>query len=197
MDSPLLSTTRGPIRRISIFGGPSCGKSAQAAGVYYELKRRGQSVEIVNEYVKNWAYENKRPSYFDQTFFFGTQMQSEYHYLKNKVELVVTDSPVFLAAVYAELSGGFERAKPMYELCQFFEAEFPANNIFINRPVIPGDFSQEGRFQDETEAIAIDKLILTRAREWLPDPVIQVSRDPIQILMAYYNAASQCPMHGL
>lgn len=182
------------IRRISVLGGPGSGKSSQASGLYFLLKTRRESVELVNEHVKNWAYENKKPEFFDQQFFFGMQMQAEYHYLKNKVQLVVTDSPVILAAIYAELISGFEAARPMYELCRNYELEFPAANMFLSRQSGVTRYDEEGRFQDEKEAEEIDKLILQRSKEWLPHPVVHVGRDHIKMLMVYYNMAEQCPL---
>jgi pantothenate kinase len=40
---------------INVYGGPGAGKSTSAAYLYYLLKVAGKNVELVREYVKDWA----------------------------------------------------------------------------------------------------------------------------------------------
>ena len=41
---------------VAINGPSGCGKSTLAAGLFYDLKLHGLKVELVNEYVKKWAW---------------------------------------------------------------------------------------------------------------------------------------------
>jgi len=84
------------IRRICLFGGPGCGKSTTAAYVYSQLKRLGCSVELIQEYVKAWAYEKREVTSFDQVYLLAKQIRMEDLALRNGVKFVVTDSPVYM-----------------------------------------------------------------------------------------------------
>lgn len=41
---------------INLFAGPGTGKSTTAAGVFFEMKRSGMSVEYVTEYAKSLVF---------------------------------------------------------------------------------------------------------------------------------------------
>ena len=62
------------IKRICIYGGPGSGKSTLAAEMYSLLKKKKRSVELVREWVKNWAYQNKNIKSFDQVLIFANQL---------------------------------------------------------------------------------------------------------------------------
>ena len=51
---------------INLVGGPGCGKSTTAAGLFYELKRRDYSVELVTEYAKSRVWEDSLRTLNDQ-----------------------------------------------------------------------------------------------------------------------------------
>ena len=42
---------------INLLGGPGCGKSTVAAGIFHQLKSLGYSTELVTEYVKDIVYD--------------------------------------------------------------------------------------------------------------------------------------------
>lgn len=90
---------------INLFGGPNSGKSTAAAGLYYKLKTRGMNVELVREYVKNWAWEDRKPGTFDQPYIFGKQLRYE-SMLYGKVDYLVTDSPLIMSGYYERLNEG-------------------------------------------------------------------------------------------
>ena len=62
------------IRRIGLFGGPGTGKSTLSAMAYSKLKTMGINVELVQEYVKSWAYEKRMVSSFDQLYLLAEHM---------------------------------------------------------------------------------------------------------------------------
>lgn len=85
---------------INLFGGPGCGKSTLAAEVFSALKQRGESVELVREYVKTLAWQGAEISATSHLYLLGKQASYESK-LYGKVKYIVTDSPVLLAGVYA------------------------------------------------------------------------------------------------
>jgi len=140
--------------RINLFGGPGAGKSTTAAWVFSELKRRHISVEHVNEYVKGWAYMNRKINKYDQLYLFGKQHQMEYKFLVNGVSHIITDSPCLLSAVYADINGSKELSEHLGEICKIYEADYPSLNIYLDRGNKPYD--PNGRWQTEDQARDLD-----------------------------------------
>ena len=123
------------------------------------LKGRRISVELVTEYVKSWACQKRPVTSFDQVYLLGKQMQYEYRFLNSGTKNIVTDSPVLLSAIYAEIYyAKLNIAKPIMDLVDAYEAQYPSLNIFLRRRNKP--YSQEGRYQDYEQAKAVDALIL-------------------------------------
>lgn len=86
---------------INLYAGPGSGKSTSAAHMYAELKREGVNAELVREYVKDWAWDNRKLSTYDQIYVMGKQVRRE-SMLYGKVDFIVTDSPVLQGVYYAE-----------------------------------------------------------------------------------------------
>lgn len=147
---------------INLFGGPGCGKSTIAAGLFYELKRRRLNVELVTEYAKDLLYsdhletmmENQEVIYAEQNF----RMQR----LIGKVDYVVTDSPILLSAVYPVINHVLFGTKEWPALPEFqalVRKQFRCYdnvNIWLARP---DDYDDTGRLQDEGQAKWIDQVI--------------------------------------
>jgi nicotinamide riboside kinase len=145
------------MKLIQLYGGPGTGKSTIAAGLFYKLKTDGVNAELLQEYVKQWAWEERKPVSFDQFYFFGKQARKEYT-LIGKVETAVTDSPIVLCGYYAKLFG----SKRQSELFDKMVLEYIAMrkekgvedvHIFLRR-IKP--YNPKGRFQSADEAKKID-----------------------------------------
>lgn len=145
------------IRRINIFGGPGVGKSTMAAYIYSYFKMNHYRIELVQEFVKSWAYEGKTISSFDQLYLFSRQVRMEDIALRNGVDLIVTDSPIYLSACYAMMSK-FCRHESLTQLAKEFDDIYPSINLLINRG---NKYDIHGRYQDEKEAIEIDSVIIS------------------------------------
>jgi hypothetical protein len=145
------------IRRINLYGGPGTRKSTQAAYIYSQLKGMKLRTELVQEFVKTWAYENRSPSSFDQLYLFARQLRMEDIVLRNGVEFVITDSPIGLSICYSQVYG-FSQWPALTILSQEFERKYPSLNLFFDRSGT--EYEQHGRFQEEKDAIKIDKVIL-------------------------------------
>lgn len=154
--------------RINLLGGPGSGKSTTAAWLFSVLKENQISVELITEYVKSWACQKRQVTSFDQVYLLGKQMQYEFRFLNAGVKNVVTDSPVFLSAVYSEVYySELKISKPILELVDAYEKQFPSVNLFLNRKNKP--YVQEGRYQNYEEAKQVDDLIrshLATRPEW-------------------------------
>lgn len=147
---------------INLFGGPGIGKSTLSSGLFYEMKNMGLNVELVQEYVKKWAWQGKSPGPFDQIYLLGKQANSEYS-LYGKVDFIITDSPILLYPFYEQYYNDFDLDKCIIQEVAFKFIDKATNNgikhyNFILERFKP--YNPEGRFQkDEREALEIDQLI--------------------------------------
>lgn len=142
---------------VNLYGGPGTGKSTTAALIFAKLKQLGHNAELVREYVKEWAWENRHPGPFDQFYFFGKQSRKE-SLLYGKVDFIVTDSPVSLAAFYAQKFSCPTTANGIATVVDaFYTAGKAAGHrymdVFLERTKA---YNPKGRFQTEGEAVAMD-----------------------------------------
>lgn len=142
---------------INFYGGPGTGKSTSAALLYAMAKTRGINAELVREYVKDWAWDSRKISMYDQFYFMGKQIRRE-SMLFGKARLVITDSPVLQGVYYAEtylpLMMGYGVAAAT--LAYYAQCRADKNrhvHVFLNRSK---PYSPDGRYQTEDEARKID-----------------------------------------
>lgn len=143
---------------INLFGGPGTGKSTLAAMVFAELKKRNQSVELVREYVKEWAWEGRNFGKYDQFYFLGKQVKKE-SMVYGKVDYIVTDSPLMIAGFYAKLFNklDFVNNAALAFMKSAQEDGHEYLNFYLPRVV---KYDASGRFQDEDAAKATDDALL-------------------------------------
>lgn len=143
---------------INLFGGPGTGKSTLSAEIFYKLKKQGKSGEIVREYVKDWAWQNRKIRAYDQMYIFGKQSHKE-SILYHKVETIVTDSPIILGAFYLEY---YDNNDMLVETCKKYYKYASDNgikyyNFFLKRNK---EYDPNGRYENEEQAKAIDLAII-------------------------------------
>ena len=85
---------------INLFGGPGVGKSTAAAGLFYEMKKRQLSVELVTEYAKDMVWEKRWNILDDQLYILAKQHRRIARLAEHGIEYVITDSPISLGLVY-------------------------------------------------------------------------------------------------
>lgn len=167
-----MSKSQLPFRRICLWAGPGAGKTTMRADLFSKLKRfviynnLPTQVEEVSEYVKAWAYENKKPEGFDQHYIFAKQQRLEERPLRAGVDVIVTDSPLALQVSYA-MRNGMPTAGCLLTMSAFHEIEYPSINIFLDRGNRP--YVKCGRFEDEKAAREMDKRLLEFLEEWYKD----------------------------
>jgi ABC-type oligopeptide transport system ATPase subunit len=119
-------------RIINLFGGPGCGKSTTAAGLFYLMKTAGYNVELVTEYAKDVTWDENFKLLENQLYIFAKQYKRVIR-LKDKVDWVITDSPLLLSEVYLRRGD----VSPFHEeLSRIFIAgagELPSINIVLER----------------------------------------------------------------
>jgi hypothetical protein len=153
------------IRRINLFGGPGVSKSTTAARIFAGMKTNGDNVELVTEYVKNWAFIDRVPEKWDQVYLFGKQLNREYVPLTGGANLIISDSPLLLSCFYAnQLDNNDEITRNLIDLALAFEAQYPSINIILRRGDRP--YNPIGRFQTLDEALKIDNNIKTFIRDY-------------------------------
>lgn len=86
---------------INFIGGPSAGKSTIAAQLFGRMKVAGHSCELVTEYPNDIVNRGIYKLLDDQIYVLGEQHQRMYC-LKDKVEYIITDSPLILQLYYAK-----------------------------------------------------------------------------------------------
>jgi hypothetical protein len=126
--------------------------------LFAELKNLGKNVELVQECVKEFAWQGKHPTALDQFYFFGEQSRRE-HVLFNKTDFIITDSPLSLCAFYTNIYGTEvqriifpEMVKCYYDIAKTNGHKYI--HVWVNR-VKP--YNPTGRFQTEEESIEIDR----------------------------------------
>lgn len=139
---------------INFLSGSGVGKSTTAALLFGEMKLRGYNVELVREFVKDWAWIGRVPNQFSQPVIYGNQLERESG-LYGKVEYIITDSPLILCPIYQQFYAGHDSLK--HQVLKDIDS---ANKIGVsyfnilltrNKP-----FVQQGRFETEDVARKVD-----------------------------------------
>lgn len=142
-----------PLNVINLFGGPGSGKSTTAAGLFHLMKLNEMNVELVTEYAKDLTWEERYDTLANDQLYVFAKQQKRLQVLKNKVQYVVTDSPLILSLIYRQWN---------YLPCNFeplvFEVwdEYENKNYFIKRTK---KYNPIGRSQTEDEAKEVDNQV--------------------------------------
>lgn len=137
---------------INLFGGPGCGKSTIAAGLFYKLKCLGKiDCELVTEVAKDIIWDGNFELLQNQSYVFGNQYHRLWR-LRNKVDLVITDSPTLLCHIYDK-----EESKMLLDNIIEKWDNFDNYSFYIERS--PEFFIENGRNYDLSESLEKDKQI--------------------------------------
>lgn len=139
-----------PTLVVNLFGAPGAGKSTAAAYIFALLKMAGINAELVTEFAKDLVWEESKEPFNNQAYIFG-QQYFRMSRCKDKVDVIVTDSPLLLSIIYnRHPDAGFT----MYVFNSF--NTFENRNYYLNRT---HKFDDSGRIHGEEESNAIaDKI---------------------------------------
>lgn len=133
---------------INFYAGPGAGKSTNAAGVFYEMKRRGIECELVTEYAKDCVWEDRTNVLNNQLYVLAKQYHRLWK-LQGKVDYIITDSPMLLSYLYSPP----EDKEIVKQIVNHYYNKMDNFNIFVSRTK---PYNPKGRMQVEDEAIALD-----------------------------------------
>lgn len=133
---------------VNLFGAPGAGKSTGAAYIFSRLKMAGVNAELVTEFAKDKVWEESKAVFQNQAYIFGKQY-FRISRVQDKVDVVITDSPILLSPFYANdptLGEEFDA------LVTKVAKSYDSMNIFVDR-VKP--YNPSGRFQTEEQSDAL------------------------------------------
>ena len=132
-------------RIVSLYGGPGSGKSTLAAVTFAKLKMLGVNCELVTEFAKDKVWEKNNEALSNQIYIFAKQ----YYRISrcaDKVDVIVTDSPLFLSPFYNKDP---EIDEPLKQLAYIISNRYENLNYFVKRVK---KYNPVGRLQTEAES---------------------------------------------
>lgn len=143
---------------INLLGAPSVGKSTTAGRLFAKLKGMDLNAEYVQEYVKQWVYIGRKVSPYDQFHLFGQEAHNQSH-LFNKVDFIISDSPVMLTAFYHLYANGDNALR---EVCKdFYDMAERLDNVKVLNFLLPRKkgYQNVGRYHTQEQADEIEHLL--------------------------------------
>lgn len=143
---------------VNLFGVPGSGKSTGAAYIFSQLKMKGINAELITEFAKDKVWEENKEVFKNQAYLFGKQ-SFRMSRCKDKVECIITDSPLPLSIFYnSDDVLGEDFNKTVMNVFRSYE-----NVNFLLTRTKP--YNPSGRHQNEEESDA------------LKEPLIQLLND--------------------
>lgn len=143
---------------INLFAGPGTGKSTVSAGLFYQMKVNGKSVELVQEYAKDLVYDENYNKLGNQLHVLAEQ-SDRLKRLIGKVNYVVHDSPFIMGLAYLDTDKHTPKPELKKLALEMFNS-YSNLNIFLIRDEGIG-YQTEGRNQTFKEAKLKDKEIMS------------------------------------
>lgn len=140
---------------VNFFGVPSAGKSTGAAYVFSRLKMAGINAELITEFAKDKVWEENAEVFKpdNQCYLFGKQFYKMSR-CRDKVEVIVTDSPLPLSILYNKSEVLGEEFNKTVMNC------FNSFNNFSYLLLRDKPYNPKGRLQTEEESDALKAPLL-------------------------------------
>lgn len=136
---------------INTMGEPSAGKSTAAHGLMYKLRCANVLAEYVPEFAKELTWSESK-SIACQQYILG-EMLRKLEILNGKVDVIVTDGPLLLAAYYnIRYASGKYDTKAFTDLAVSAYKSFDNLMLFLERR---HPYEEAGRNQKEMDALQI------------------------------------------
>jgi len=120
------------------------------------LKKKGLKVELAFEWIKLKLYEGTPYPFVDQVYTFGKQFK-QINQLKDKVDYIVTDSPILLSLMYGKSEG-----KEFLSFVRHCYFKFDNVDFVLERDHA---YQSYGRNQNEEESNVMQKEIIKVLRD--------------------------------
>ena len=133
---------------VNLFAQPGAGKSTGAAYIFAKLKMAGINAELITEVAKDKTWEHNTEALKNQAYIFGKQYYRMSR-CRDKVDVLVTDSPLILSILYNEDE---TLGEPFNKMVSNVFKSFNNLNYWLYR-VKP--YNPIGRNQSEEEANAL------------------------------------------
>ena len=114
---------------VNLYGAPGSGKSTLASYIFAKLKMMGVNCELVTEFAKDKVWEKNNEALSNQIYIFAKQ----YYRISrcaDKVDVVITDSPLFLSPFYNKDP---DIDEPLKELVFKIASKYDNLNYFVKR----------------------------------------------------------------
>ena len=133
---------------VNLFGVPGAGKSTGAAYIFSQLKMMGVNAELITEFAKDKVWEESKEAFNNQAYLFG-QQYFRITRCEEKVDVIVTDSPLLLSALYntSEILG-----EDFNNLVVKVSKSYNSLNYLLDRDK---PYNPKGRLQTEEESNAL------------------------------------------
>lgn len=137
---------------VNLIGGPGVGKTILTHELVSKVKKRFYSCDISAEYIKRKIREQALKVIQSQIYIFGKQ-QFQLFTMKDDVDVIITDSPILLSAIYDK-----SKCTHLRELILKEYKSYTNLMYYIERdPSIP--YETEGRYQDLEGAKKVDDTV--------------------------------------
>lgn len=133
---------------VNLYGTPGAGKSTGAAYIFSLLKMSGINAELITEYAKDMAWENNTTAIDNQAYIFGQQYYKTTR-CEDKVDVIVTDSPILLSALY---NHSHILGDEFNDIVAKVAKSYNTLNYLVERDK---PYNPAGRFQSEEESNAM------------------------------------------
>lgn len=118
-----------------------------------KLKRKGINAKYVSEFAKDKVYESNDEVFKHQEYMFGKQ-SFKMGRVKNKVDVMIVDSPLLLCAVYnTDIVLGEDFNKTVLNVFNSYDNR---NYLLVRNHT----YENSGRFQNEEEAKEVRNMII-------------------------------------
>jgi hypothetical protein len=147
--------------------GPGIGKSTYAADLFAKMKQLKYNVELVTEYAKDCVYEKQfNILNNDQLLVIANQNRriQRIEESNENIDYVITDSPLLLSKIFAVKNNVKHNFLSFQDFCIDLFASYDNINLVLNRNNITYD--SNGRIENYTEALDLDKQILNELNYW-------------------------------
>ena len=141
-----------PVIVVNLIGGPGVGKSILTSDVFSALKREFISCDISHEYIKKKLREKALKAVESQIYIFAKQ-QFQLFSMKDDLDVIVTDSPLLLSAIYDKTNCPFLKGLVLKEFNKYDNL----NYLLLRDKDVP--YEQEGRYQDSEGAKKVDNSV--------------------------------------